>query len=90
MLTILVFLIGTATILVLILLAIVVVGIRREPPNEQLSEQASSLIALFVRGILGLHVRKPGLPSNVNQGNERSCPGHMAPLEDPDARAESK
>ena len=62
MLTIFVVLIVSVTIFVVLLLVIVAVGIRREPPTEELSERASSLIAAFVRRLLGLHVRKPGSP----------------------------
>ena len=74
MLTILVLLIVSVTIFVVLLLVIVVVGIRQEPPTEELSEQASSLIAAFVRRLLGLHVRKPDSPLNLDQGDERPCP----------------
>ena len=62
MLTIFVVLVVSVTIFVVLLLVIVVVGIRREPPTEELSERASSLIATFVRRLLGLHVRKPDSP----------------------------
>lgn len=62
MLTIFVVLIASVTIVVVLLLVIVAVGIRREPPTEELSERASSLIAAFVRRLLGLHVRKPDSP----------------------------
>ena len=70
MLTILVVLIASVTIFVVLLLVIVVIGIRQEPPTEELSEQASSLIATFVRRLLGLHVRKPGSSPNLGQGDE--------------------
>ena len=59
MLTILI-LIGSVTVLFAILLAIVVIGVRHEPQTEELSEQAPSLIAAFVRRLLGVYVRKPG------------------------------
>jgi hypothetical protein len=70
MLTILAVLIVSVTIVVVLLLVIVVVGIRQEPPAEELSEQASSLIAPFVRRLFGLHVRKPNSPSHLDQGSE--------------------
>ena len=62
MLTILVLLIGSLTILVVLLLVIVVIGIRHEPPTEELSEQAPSLTTVFVRRLLGVYVRKPDSP----------------------------
>ena len=58
MLTILVLLIGSVSILAVLLLVIVVTGIRQEPPMEELSEQAPSLMAVFVRRFLGVYVRK--------------------------------
>ena len=73
MLTILVILIVSVTIFIVLLLVIVVVGIRQEPPTKELSEHASSLIAVFVRRLLGLHVRKPGSPPNLDRGEERPC-----------------
>ena len=83
MLTVLVLLILSVTILVVLLLVIVVVGIRQEPPTEELSEQASSLIAAFVRRLIGLHVRKPGSP---RPGLTRATKGRASraiPLADP-------
>jgi hypothetical protein len=44
---------------VLILLAVVVVGIRQEPPNAELSDVAPSPITGLVRRITGLSVRRP-------------------------------
>ena len=83
MLTILVVLIVSVTIFVVLLLVIVVVGIRKEPSTEELSEQASSLVAAFVRRLLGLHVRKPDSPPNLDQGDEGPCLARATPLADP-------
>jgi hypothetical protein len=83
MLTILVLLIESVAILVVLLLVIVVVGIRQEPPTEELSEQASSLIAAFVRRLLGLNVCKPDSPPNLDQVDERSCLARVTPPADP-------
>ena len=83
MLTILVVLIVSVAIFVALLLAIVVVGIRKEPSSEELSEQASSPIAAFVRRLLGLHVRKPNSPLTLNQGDERLRLAPVTPLPDP-------
>jgi hypothetical protein len=70
MLTLLVLIVGFATILVVLLLVIVVIGIRREPSTEELSEQSPSPITAFVRRLLGVHVRKPDSPSKVDQGDK--------------------
>lgn len=73
MLTILVVLILSATILVVLLLVIVVVGIRQEPATEELSEQASSFVAVFVRRLLALHVHKPNSQPTLADADEMSC-----------------
>jgi excisionase family DNA binding protein len=78
MLTILALLIGSVTIFILLPLVIVVLGIRQEPPTEELSQQASSLLAAFVRRLLGLHVRKPDSPANPDQGAEDHA-SHVLP-----------
>ena len=59
MLTILIFAVGVVMVLVLVLLAIVVIGMRQEPPTEELSMQAPSLLAAWIRRLLGVYVRKP-------------------------------
>jgi excisionase family DNA binding protein len=82
MLAILVALIVSVAIFVILLLAIVVVGIRQEPPTEELSERASCLIAALVRRLLGLHVRKPGSPPNLVQSDEGPCLARMTPPAD--------
>ena len=72
MLTILI-LIGSVTVLVALLLAIVMIGVRHEPQTEELSEQAPSLIAAFVRRLLGVYIRKPDSPA-VWESPRRSEP----------------
>jgi hypothetical protein len=44
---------------VLILLGVVAVGIRQEPPWTELSDVASSRIAVMARCLCGLHIRRP-------------------------------
>jgi hypothetical protein len=83
MLTILLVLVVSLTLFVVLLLVIVVVGIRQEPPTEELSEQVSSLIAAIVRRLLGLHVRKPDWPRNLEQGDERPCIAGMTQPREP-------
>ena len=65
MLTILILVVGSVTVLVVLLLFIVVIGIRQEPPMEELHEQAPSLTTVFVRRMLGVYVRKPPLEPNA-------------------------
>jgi hypothetical protein len=59
MLAALILAVGAAMVLVLVLLAIVVVGMRQEPPTEELSMQAPSLLAASIRRMLWVYVRKP-------------------------------
>jgi hypothetical protein len=70
MLTILILVVGSLAILVVLLLLIVVIGIRQEPSTEELSGQAPSLIAAFVRRLLGVYVRKPDSPPKLDQGDK--------------------
>jgi hypothetical protein len=83
MLAILVVLIVAVTIFVMFLLVIVAVGIRKEPSTEELSEHASSLVVAFVRRLLGLHVRRPNSPFNIDQGDRRLRLTRVTPLQDP-------
>jgi hypothetical protein len=76
MLTILILVVGSVTVLVVLLLVIVIIGIRQEPPTEELSEQAPSLIAAFVRRLLGVSVRKPDSSPRLDQGDK----GHASLL----------
>ncbi len=62
MFTILILTVGAVMVLVLVLLAVVVIGIRQEPPADELSRQAPRAIAAWVRRLLGVYVRKPGPP----------------------------
>jgi hypothetical protein len=60
MLAILLLAAGAVMVLVLVLLATVVIGMRQEAPTEELNMQAPSLLAALVRRMLGVYVRKPG------------------------------
>jgi hypothetical protein len=64
MLTILVLMVGAVTVLVLVLLAVVVVGIKQEPPSEELKRQPPNVVSAWVRRLLGVYVRKPEQPPN--------------------------
>ena len=45
--------------LVLVVLAVVVAGIRQEPPAQQLTRQAPRRMAGLTRRLLGVYVRRP-------------------------------
>jgi hypothetical protein len=63
MLTVLILVILTVFALVLILLAVVVVAIRQEPRDAEMSNVAPSLIAVMVRRLLGVYLRRPSPPA---------------------------
>ena len=83
MLTILVLGVGSVTVFVVLLLVIVVIGIRQEPPTEELSEQAPSLVAAFVRRLPGVYVRKRYSPPNRDQGDKDHASLRATPLARP-------
>jgi hypothetical protein len=70
MLTIFILAVGSAAVLVVLLLIIVIIGIRQEPSLEELGEQAPSLVAAFVRRLLGVYVRKPDSPPKLDRGDK--------------------
>jgi hypothetical protein len=59
MFTALILIVLTVTALVLILFGVIVVGIRQESPNAELSSVAPNPVAVMVRRLLGLYVRRP-------------------------------
>jgi hypothetical protein len=63
MLTVLILVVFVAVALVLVLLAIVVVAIRQEPRETEMRTVAPSLIALVVRRLLGVYLRRPAPPA---------------------------
>jgi hypothetical protein len=62
--------------LVLAGLAVVVAGIRQEPPAQELTGQAPRLMARLTRRLLGVYVRTPD-PSVIT-GQQRGEPGHAS------------
>ena len=72
MLTVLILVILTVFALVLILLAVVVVAIRQEPRDAQMSNVAPSLIAVMIRRLLGVYLRRPSPPAGTAQRDEWS------------------
>ena len=63
MLTALILVVFAVVALVVVLLAVVVIAIRQEPRDTQMSNVAPSLIAVMVRRLLGVHVRRPTPPA---------------------------
>ena len=62
MLTALIMIVFAAVALVVILLAVVVVAIRQEPRETEMKTVAPSLIAVVVRRLLGVYLRRPAPP----------------------------
>jgi hypothetical protein len=67
MLAVLYLMVGGTMMLVLVLLAVVVVGIKQEPSARELPSQAPNAITEWVRRLLGVYVRKPGHPPAFDQ-----------------------
>ena len=64
MLAALILVVIAAFALVLMLLAVVVVAIRQEPRDTEMSHVAPSLIAVMVRRLLGVYLRRPTPPAD--------------------------
>jgi cytoskeletal protein RodZ len=64
MLTVLILVVFVIVALVLVLLAIVVVAIRQEPRETEMRTVAPSLIAVVVRRLLGVYLRRPAPPAD--------------------------
>jgi hypothetical protein len=78
MLTALILIVLAAIALVLILLAVIVVGIRQEPRSAELSDVAPSPIAVLVRRLTGLYVRRP-TPADRARGQGECNPAAPGP-----------
>jgi hypothetical protein len=69
--------------LVLVVLAVVVAGIRQEPPSEELTRQPPRPMASLTRRLLGVYVRRPD-PSVITD-QQRGEPSHASgPARPPD------
>jgi hypothetical protein len=69
MLTAVILIVSVAVVLVLVLLVVVVVAIRQEPRDMEMSDMemsdaAPSLIAVVVRRMLGVYLRRPPPPAD--------------------------
>jgi hypothetical protein len=65
--TLLILVVFAVVVLVLVLLAVVVVAIRQEPRDTEMNNVAPSLIAVVVRRLLGVHMRRPTPPADSHQ-----------------------
>ena len=74
MLTVLILVVFVGVVLVLILLAVVVVAIRQEPRDAEMSNEAPSLIAVMVRRLLGVYLRRPNPPAGSADWHEEWSP----------------
>lgn len=71
--TALIILVVAVSGLVLILLGVVVVGIRREPPSAELSSCPPSLISAITRRLIGVCVRKPDTTTDNADSQRDAC-----------------
>jgi hypothetical protein len=76
MLTALILVVFVAIALILIMLAVVVVAIRQEPRDTEMSNVAPSLIAVMVRRLLGVYVRRPTPPGRLHRLARGMVAGH--------------
>ena len=67
MLTVLILVVFVVVVLVLVLLAVVVVAIRQEPRETEMRTVAPSLIAVVVRRLLGVYLRRPAPPADSHK-----------------------
>lgn len=74
MLTALILVISATGVLILVLLAVVVVAIRQEPRDAEMSHMAPSLIAVMVRRLLGVYLRRPTPPAGSTDWREEYSP----------------
>ncbi len=74
MLTALILIVFAAIAIVLILLAVIVIAIRQEPRDAEMSNVAPTLIAVMVRRLLGVYVRRPTRPADSTNWHEEWSP----------------
>jgi hypothetical protein len=76
--------------LVLVLLALVVIGIRQEPPAQELTGHVPRLMARLARRLLGVYVRRPDPSATPDQQHaEPSRPAH-GPARQPDGHTRAQ
>ena len=74
MLTAVILIASSAVVLVLILLGVMVVAIRQEPRDMEMSHVAPSLIAVVVRRLLGVYLRRPTTSADSTDWREEWSP----------------
>jgi len=74
MLTALILVVFASIALILIMLAVVIVAIRQESRDAEMSNVAPSLIAVMVRRLLGVYVRRPTRPADSTDWEEEWSP----------------
>jgi hypothetical protein len=72
MLAAVLFIAAVMALIVLLLLAVVVAGIRQEPTDARMASRAPRPTAALARLLLGAHVRRPDSPDEVD-GHRCSC-----------------
>jgi len=65
--TVLILIVFVIVALVLVMLAVIVVAIRQEPRETEMRTVAPSLIALMVRRLLGVYLRRPAPPADSHK-----------------------
>jgi len=80
MLTAVTLIVLAAAGLVLVLLAAVAVAIRQEPRKVEMSSVAPSLVAVVVRRMLGVYLRRPAPPvDSTEEWSPDTCPTALSP-----------
>jgi hypothetical protein len=74
MLTVLILVVFAVGGVALAVLIVVVVAIRQEPRDMELSNVAPSRVAIRVRRLLGVYLRRPALPADSLDGHEENPP----------------
>jgi len=80
MLTAVVLIVSVVGALVLVVLVVVVVAIRQEPRDMEMSDMAPNLIAVVVRRMLGVYLRRPAPPADdIEEGSPDKWPTSLPP-----------
>ena len=79
MLTSLILIVFAVFAVVLVLLGVVVVAIRQEPRDTELNNVAPSLMAVMVRRLLGVYVRRPTPPVDSTDDLQEEWSPDMPP-----------
>jgi ABC-type phosphate transport system auxiliary subunit len=73
MLAAVLFVAAAVTLIAGLLLVLVVVGIRQEPPNAVMARQARRPAAALVRHLTGVYVRRPSPAEDTDTAHHCSC-----------------